>query len=103
VADPVSSIFLIKLSSQFDTFFCFVFEAKQKILGRTSSRFSFHYILSIRCDTEGIGNTASNSSIVECVFVAPERVYRAVSSGSSIPAYWGGGGGHKNTESKAIQ
>jgi hypothetical protein len=54
------------------------FDIKQEVLGRTNRLLSFHYKFRIRLSTHRIENTASNSSILACVFVAADSVYRAV-------------------------
>jgi hypothetical protein len=62
------------------------FQSEQEILGRTDCFLSFHYIFSIWYDTNCIGNIASNSSVVSCIYVA---------MGTCLPSCClaGGGGG----------
>jgi hypothetical protein len=72
---------------------------KQEVLGRINSLPYFHYILSILYDTDRIDNTASNSSIVACVFFAMGAcllsccLSTAVSSCFTVPYFrrWGEG------------
>jgi hypothetical protein len=59
---------------------------------------SFYYILSISYVTDHTENAASNSSIVQSVFVAAGTYLQSrflatvVSSGSTVPDYWGAQG-----------